>query len=54
MYYFLICQWDVVLVLDVQKSSAKNVYVDSSPLFNINGNHKVACWLYDEEEKNFE
>lgn len=24
------------------------------PLFNVNGNHKVACWLYDEEVKNLE
>lgn len=27
---------------------------EQPPLFTVNGNHKVACWLYDEEAKNFE
>jgi len=27
---------------------------ENPPLFNVNDNHKVACWLYDEEAKNFE
>jgi peptide/nickel transport system ATP-binding protein len=27
---------------------------EQPPLFNVKDNHKVACWLYDEEEKNFE
>jgi len=27
---------------------------EQPPLFNVKGNHEVACWLYDEEVKNFE
>jgi len=27
---------------------------ENPPLFKVKDNHKVACWLYDEEAKNFE
>lgn len=36
------------------KKFCKKCVNEQPPLYNINGNHKVACWLYDEEAKNFE
>lgn len=36
------------------KKFCKKCSEKQPPLFEVKGNHKVACWLYEQEEKDFE